>query len=93
MLLINLHPNLVRMIDNFDFPNQVPKLLLFLEGEEGISNPMQTLLAFLYKVGFDLVILNPAGLCSLSLLPDYLYDTIRLETMIYDENAEKYCRN
>ncbi len=88
MLLINLHPNLVRMIDNFDFPNQVPKLLLFLEGEEGISNPMQMLLAFLYKVGFDLVILNPAGLCSLSLLPDYLYDTIRLETMIYDENAE-----
>ena len=85
MMLLHLHPNLVRMIDNFDFPNQVPKLILFLQGEDEISNEMQMLFAFLYKVGFDLVILNPSGLCNLSLLPDYLYDTIRLETMVYDE--------
>ena len=88
MLLLYMDSKLIRMIDGFDYPEQVPKLIIFLEKEEEISKEMQFLLAFLYQVGFDLVIFNPAGLCNLDYLSPNCYDTVRLETMIYEETAE-----
>lgn len=88
MFLLHLHPNLIRMIDNFDYPEQVPKAVFFLEREEELSEQIQLLLAFLFQVGFDLVVLNPAGLCNLSYLSKDCYDTIRLETMVYEETIE-----
>lgn len=88
MFLLHLHPNLIRMIDNFDYPEQVPKAVFFLEREEEFSEQVQLLIAFLFQVGFDLVVLNPSGLCNLSYLSKDYYDTIRLETMIYEETAE-----
>ena len=88
MFLLHLHPNLIRMIDNFDYPEQVPKAVFFLEKEEELSEQVQLLIAFLFQVGFDLVVLNPAGLCNLSYFSKDYYDTIRLETMVYEETAE-----
>lgn len=88
MFLLHLHPNLIRMIDNFDYPEQVPKAVFFLKREEVLSEQAQLLIAFLFQVGFDLVVLNPAGLCNLSYLSKDYYDTIRLETMVYEETAE-----
>ena len=88
IFLLHLHPNLIRMIDNFDYTEQVPKAVFFLEKEEELSEQVQLLIAFLFQVGFDLVVFNPAGLCNLSYFSKDYYDTIRLETMVYEETAE-----
>jgi len=88
MLLLHLHERVIRLIDNFDFPNQVPKLVIFLEHEDGLSNEMQFLLGFFSKVGFDLVIFDPSGMCNLSLLSSERMDVIRLETMKYEQTVE-----
>lgn len=85
MFLLHLHPNLIRMIDSFDYPEQVPKVVFFLEKEEELSEQVQLLLAFLFQVGFDLVVFNPSGLCNFSYLSKDCYDTVRLDTLVYEE--------
>lgn len=88
MFLLHLDERIVRLIDNFDFPNQIPKIVLFLEREDDLSSEVQFVIGFLSKVGFDIVIFNPSGMCNLSTLSSECMDVIRLETMKYEQTIE-----
>ncbi len=41
MFYLHIDEKIVRLIDNFDYPNQVPKFVLFLEKEDCVLNEMQ----------------------------------------------------
>ncbi len=61
-----------------DFTNDNLKLVIFLEEEEQISKRQAYLIAYLNKIGFDIVILSPAGLSNLNsyIQSDYLIPSV-----------------
>lgn len=81
-----LKVELIRAIDNFDFPNKVPKIFIFIEDENSLDKIDSYILGFLTKVGFDIVILTPAGTSSISShINNHRFNSIRLDKLMYDE--------
>ena len=90
MNILYLNDKIVRMIDNFDFANDIPKIILFLENENQITNDTMMILAFLHQIGFDIVIFDPSGANSIdSLIHSNIYSNIRLDFMKYDLSFEE----
>lgn len=59
--ILNLNHEILRMIQNFDFTKKNPKIL-YIHTREGVpSKEDGILLAFLSKVGFDVVMFVPTG--------------------------------
>ncbi|MGL5417482.1 MAG: YceG family protein [Clostridium sp.] len=85
VLVLELNNNVLRLIDNFDFTGNIPKLTVFIEREKGLSEEIQLILGYLHVVGFDIIIFNPSGLCNLNnVLQDKIIVSERLEVMKYD---------
>lgn len=82
---LELNRDLVRLIDSFDFPFSIPKVVVFLENETSIDPQVPYLLGFLHKIGFDIAVFSPAGMSDLS---SYIergrFNCQRLETIKYD---------
>lgn len=85
MMILMLDKKIIRTIDSFDFTNDIPKLVIFLEEEEQISKRQAYLIAYLNKIGFDIVIFSPAGLSNLNsyIQSDY-FNSIRLDKINYE---------
>lgn len=87
VLVLSLNENIVRMIDNFDFTSNVPKIVIYLNNEDNIKDSMVMLLAYLHVIGFDIVIFNPSGLFNINnILKKETINVIRLENMNYSSN-------
>lgn len=89
LILLNISEQTIRLIDNYDFTQDIPKVTIFLNKEEGIEEDVLYTLAFLHKVGFDIVIFNPSGLfgATNTINPDRI-NSIRLDEMQYDKTYE-----
>lgn len=84
-MIITLSDKIIRLIDNFDFPNDIPKVTVFLNNDEVISNDNLILLGFLHKVAFDIVIFNPSGgFNTESVISNNRISINRLDTMNYN---------
>ena len=82
------------MIDGFDFPNQIPKIIYLLENDNQVTKQDTYILAYLNKIGFDILILSPAGLSNFdSFITPHKFVKVRLEEMIYDETKDKLSAN
>lgn len=85
VLVLSLSDKIVRLIDNFDFTANIPKIVIFLDEEDKISDSMLMLLGYLSNIGIDIVIFNPSGLLNISnILKSSRINTIRLEHMNYE---------
>lgn len=94
LFLLNINKAFVRLINNFDFPGDVPKIVVFLENEQILSNEMIILLAFLNKIGLDIIIFNPAGLFSIDgVINRERFNVSRLDTTQYDCTYDNIIRN
>jgi hypothetical protein len=82
--ILSMNHNIIKMVDNFDFTDKIPKILIFLENEEFISDRVLYLLGYIHELGFDIIIFNPSGLMSIdTVISTAKYSTERLETMNY----------
>lgn len=87
--IVTLDDKVTRYIDNFDFTETIPKISLFIEKDNSISNETLLLLGFFSTIGFDIVIFCPSGLCNISqTINSSLFDTIRLDNMNYERVYE-----
>ena len=85
MMILMLDKKIIRTIDSFDFTNDIPKLVIFLEEEEQISKRQAYLIAYLNKIGFDIVIFSPAGLSNLNTyIQSDCFNSIRLDKINYE---------
>ena len=92
--VLNLSVEVLRLIDGFDFPNQIPKIIYLLENDNQVSKQDTYILAYLNKIGFDILILSPAGLSNFdSFITPHKFVKVRLEEMIYDETKDKLSAN
>lgn len=85
-VLLSLSKPIARMIENFDYPFQVPKVLILLNKEERINRSAALALEFLSDLGFDIAILSPSGVSGLS---DKKRSILRLDKMVYDFDFSK----
>jgi hypothetical protein len=78
---------IVRMMQKFDYSQEVPKLILFNNGISGIlSRSDAALLLLLNQFGFDLILYNPPGQNDIeNYLNDKLYDTHWLEDLVFEQ--------
>ncbi|MGL4453053.1 MAG: YceG family protein [Sarcina sp.] len=86
-LVLKMNEQIVRLIDNFDFTANIPKITIFLNNEDTISDNMLMLLGYLHVVGLDIVIFNPSGLLNITkVLNNSIVNISRLEEMSYNTN-------
>lgn len=83
--LLTLNDNIIKLIDNFDYSSNIPKLVYFLENENSLELEDGIILMFLSSLGFDVVIYSPAGMSNLSSYIKQTYHFVtRLETLNYN---------
>lgn len=80
-----MNESIIRMADNFDFPDKVPKLVVFLNNEDFIEDRILYIIGYIVTLGFDVVIFSPAGLISIdSVFEPSRFNNERLDVMKYD---------
>ncbi|MGL5347568.1 MAG: YceG family protein, partial [Peptostreptococcaceae bacterium] len=87
VLVLALNEEIIRIVDNFDFVDRVPKIVIYLNGEENISDSMKLLLGYIHNIGIDIIIFNPSGLCNISdVINSERFNDTRLQNINYNSN-------
>lgn len=90
VLVLSMNEQIIRLVDNFDFTANIPKISIYLNNEDGISNSMLMLLGYIHTIGIDIVIFNPSGLVNIdNALNQNIVSKFRLDVMSYDSNYKK----
>ena len=85
VLVLHINEEIIRLVDNFDFTYNIPKIVIFLNNEDKLSNNMLLLLGYIHKMGFDIVIFNPSGLFNANeIIKSDRINSIRLQQMKYN---------
>ena len=91
--ILTINQNILKMADNFDYTDKIPKLVIYLNNEDFIPDRILYLIGFIYELGFDIIIFSPAGLISIdSVFNTSRFNRIRLDNMVYDATLEKVKR-
>lgn len=87
--ILLMNHDIIKMVDNFDFTDKIPKIVLFLENEDFVSDRILYLLGFIHELGFDIVIFNPSGLMSIdTVFNKSQFSNERLDIMKYNCTLE-----
>ncbi|SHK30352.1 YceG family protein [Tepidibacter formicigenes] len=80
--ILNLDKKYLELLQKFDYPLQIPKLVVFDGNENVFSESDFIILAFLHLIGFDIVILTPTGYNNIENgINPYYYDIHKLENL------------
>lgn len=80
--IADLNNEIVAKINNFEVSNISPKITLFLERVNSLSNLDILFLGYLHTLGMDILIFTPAGLSNLELiLSRKMFSTLSLESL------------
>lgn len=91
-IMLNLDSRLLNILQNFDYPLNVPKIILYNSGKSGnFSFSDAVILMFMNSMGVDVVIFNPAGTNDIeNFIDESYFDLHRLQFI--NQNL-KYKRN
>lgn len=95
MTILTLDKNILHLIQQYDYPSKIPKLLIYDNNESIFSDEDSIVLCFLNLFGFDITILTPTGYNNIEeKIEEKFYDTHRLEEVNFnlslpDFNDEK----
>ena len=92
--IINSDLEFIKLIENFDFPFRIPKIVIYLKDRESFDLNNSLFIHYLNLIGFDIIIFSPTGSESIeeNLFGNYL-NIITLEEMNYDldyDNLNNY---
>lgn len=83
--ILGLEKRYLDLLQKFDYPLQIPKLVIFDGNESTFSDEDIIIIAFLNVVGFDIVIFTPTGYNNIeSGIDKYYYDIHKLEDFKFD---------
>lgn len=87
--VLKMNESVIKMADNFDYTDKIPKLVIFLNKEDFIDDRILYLIGYIVTLGFDVVIFSPSGLISIdSVFELKRFNNERLDTMRYDYTLE-----
>lgn len=80
-VLTNLHEELIDLLQNFDYPLKVPKIIVYNNNKgKGMTFQDALTLIFMNTLGVDIIIYNPAGASDIeNYVKEGYYDVHRLE--------------
>ncbi|WP_242846676.1 YceG family protein [Clostridium sp. K25] len=85
--ILNLNNSILELIQKFDYPFEIPKILIYHNNNNLPSTEDSIILAFLNLMCFDIVIFTPTGYndieCNIS---KHYYDTYKLEKVKFNLN-------
>ncbi|MBU3191772.1 YceG family protein [Clostridium bowmanii] len=95
MIILNTDKNILQLIQQYDYPSKIPKLLIYDNNENIFSDEDSIMLCFLNLFGLDISILTPTGYNNIEgKIQEKFYDIHRLEEVNFnlplpDFNDEK----
>lgn len=88
--LLSLDKELIKLLQRFDYPLSVPKLLIYHNDDRIFCMEDYITLAFLNSVGLDIVVFSPTGYNSIENgIKSSLFDTHNLEDVRFDLQPSK----
>lgn len=91
--ILEIDTKIIQLINSYDYSEQIPKIIVFLEYENIIYEGNLPILAFLYELGFDVIIFNPSGMASItSVINPNNFNYVRLDKMKYEATFDMYNR-
>lgn len=88
--ILGMEKRYLDLIQKFDYPLQIPKLVIFHGDESTFTEEDMIIITFLHLIGFDIVILTPTGYNNIENGVDqYYYDTHKLENFRFGLKPEK----
>lgn len=85
MTIITMDEDILRLIETFDYPGNVPKLVIYNNLREPFSDEDSIVIAFLNSIGFDIVIFTPTNYNTIEQkLEDDIFDRFQLPSIQYD---------
>lgn len=85
MTLLSLDKSILKLIQRFDYPFKVPKIIIYDNNESMFSDEDSIVLAFLNLIGFDILVLTPTGYNNIEdKIFNKYYDTHKLEEVRFD---------
>jgi hypothetical protein len=90
-VLINLDMKHLQILQGFDYPNEVPKIIIYNNEQNGnISYEDSIMLLFMNAMGVDIFIYNPSGYNDIEeFLSEDVYDIHRLEKLSFNLKFRK----
>lgn len=90
-LCLSLPIEFFDLINNFDFTGDIPKIVIFLEGRDVLSEKSCQILGLFSVIGFDIIIFAPSGMNKISskINPAY-FSTIMLDNLNTETRANDY---
>jgi hypothetical protein len=83
--VITLEDSLLKLIETFDYPWAIPKLVIYNSAKEAFSDEDSIIIAYLNSIGFDIVILTPTNYNTIEQkLKDEIFDKFQLPSIQYD---------
>lgn len=92
LCVLSLSPKVIQLIDNFDFPEAIPKVVVFCEQQQELNETMMMALGYLSTLGLDIAIFSPAGIEGSNIISPGKLNSDRLEVMKYDRDWESYSK-
>ncbi|MCY6484930.1 hypothetical protein OW763_11310 [Clostridium aestuarii] len=85
MTILTIDKEILELIQKFDFPFKIPKIIIYDNDENIFSDEDSIILAFLNLIGFDIIIFTPTGYNNIEakILEKY-YDIHKLENIKFD---------
>ena len=85
MTILSLNENILKLIQKFDYPFKIPKILIYDNDKDIFSDSDSIVVAFLSLMGFDIAIFTPTGYNNIEQkIHDTYYDTHKLENVNFD---------
>lgn len=83
---MQIPPNILKLLQKFDYSQTVPKLVLFNNELNGtMTRTDAALLLLLNQFGIDIILYNPPGHNDIeNFVDDHMYDTHWLEDVVFD---------
>lgn len=80
MTILNIDKNLIELLQSFDYPFKIPKLIIYSKNENSFSDEDSIIITFLNLIGFDILIITPTGYNNIeNQIPRKYYDIHKLE--------------
>ncbi|MFZ5643416.1 MAG: YceG family protein [Bacillota bacterium] len=84
-IILSMDENILKLIEQFDFPQNIPKIIIFDNSKEIFSDDDIIIISFLYLVGIDIIIFTPTSYNNIEVrIKDGLFDVHQLPSVAYE---------
>lgn len=83
--ILTINEELLKLIETFDYPQCVPKIVVYNNKKDGFSDEDSIIIAFLNSIGFDIAIFTPTNYNTIEQkLKEAIYDKFQLPSIQYE---------